>query len=171
MIKRLAVVCRLSIVGLLFLVGCHPAALIVPSYIQNVGVEIFKNSTSYFGLETSLTQNTIRQFQIDGRLPVEDPSKSDLLVRCVIKKYVEEPMFYDTKTNNVLQYRISIVYDLAAVDQREKKTFAEDLDKIHSVYYNTPDYSGAITETKEQALDRLGEEIGKAISRRVLVGY
>jgi|GEM_PF-1150206 len=165
---RVFVVTLLSAVGFS---GCHPAALVVPSYIQNVGVEVFKNQTSYFGLDTLLTQSTIRAFQIDGRLPIEDPEKSDLVVRCVIRKYIEQPMFYDPKTNNVLQYQISVVYDLASVDQREKKTFAEDTEKTHSVYYNTPDYAGAITETKDQALARLADDMGRSIARRVLEGF
>ena len=165
---RISVVILVSIFGL---AGCRPAPLIVPSYIQNVGVEVFKNQTSYFGLETILTQSTIRAFQLDGRLPIEDPEKSDMVVRCVIRKYIEEPMFYDPKTNVVLQYRLSIVYDLASVDQHEKRTFSEDADRTHSVFYNTPNYAGAITETKDQAIARLGEDMGRSIARRVLEGF
>lgn len=153
------------------LAGCRPAVLVVPSYIQNVGVALFDNRTSTFGLETVLTQATIKQFQVDGRLPIEDPGKADLLVKAVVRKYVEEPLLFDTKTNYVLQYRLSIVYDLASVDQREKKTFLEDNEKIHSVYYYTPQYTGAITETKDQAVARLADETSRSIVRRVLEGY
>ena len=151
--------------------GCHPAPLIVPSYIQNVGVAIFQNQTSYYGLDTSFTQATIRAFQLDGRLALEDPDKSDLVVKVVIRKYIEEPIFFDPKSNNVLQYRLSVVYDLASVDQREKKTFLEDKERVHSVYYYTPDYTGAVTETKDQALARLADDMGRSIARRVLTGY
>ncbi len=163
---------RLLTVGLfLALAGCHPAPLVVPSYIQTVGVELAQNMTSYFGLDTLMTQNIIQQFQIDGRLPIGDPEKSDMTVRVIIRKYNEDPMFYDLKTNNVLQYRISIVYDLASLDKREKKTFLEDKETTHSVFYYTPDYAGAITETKDQALARLAQDTATAIVRRVLTGY
>jgi hypothetical protein len=162
---------RLSLLLLVLLLGCRPAALIVPSYIQNVGVAVFKNQTSFFGLETLLTQATIREFQVDGRLPLEDPEKSDLAVRVTIKQYIEEPQVYDTKNNNVLQYRLTVVYDLVSADQRENKTFFEDVGKARSVYYYTTDNIGAIIETKEQAQNRLAEEVGRSIARRVLVGY
>jgi len=151
--------------------GCHPAALVIPSYLKTVGTEPFQNQTSYFGLETGLTQSTIQQFQVDGRLPIEDPDKADLLVKVVIRKYVEEPILFDTKTNYVLQYRLSIVYDLAAVDQKEKKTFLEEAERTHSVFYYTPQYVGAVTESKEQAQARLYEDTARSIVRRVLEGY
>ncbi len=64
---------RACLMGLVFLAGCHPAALVIPSYIQTVGVQLFDNRTSYYGLDTLFTAATIRQFQIDGRLPIADP--------------------------------------------------------------------------------------------------
>jgi hypothetical protein len=153
------------------LVGCHPAALVVPSYIQSVGVDVVKNQTSYFGMDTILTQALIRQFQMDGRLPLEDPDKADLKVQIVLRQYNEEPQFFDPKTNYVLQYRIYFVYDLAAVDEREKKTFVEDTGKIHSFYYYTPQYTGAPSETKDQAISQLADDMSHTIVRRVLEGY
>jgi Lipopolysaccharide-assembly len=153
------------------LAGCHPAVLIVPSYLHSVGVALVDNQTSYFGMETLFTQALIRSFQEDGRLPVEDPDRADLLVKVVIRKYDKVPMLYDPKTNVVLQYRLSVTYDLAAVDQREKKTFAEDAGKVHSYYYYTPQYTGAITQTEDQAVSELADDMSRSIVRRVLEGY
>jgi len=162
---------RFSLFLFVLFLGCRPAALIVPSYIQSVGVAVFKNQTSFFGLETLLTQATIHEFQVDGRLPLNDPEKADLAVRVTIKQYIEEPQVYDTKTNNVLQYRLTVVYDLVSADQRERKTFFEDVGMARSIYYYTVNNIGAIIETKEQAQARLAEEVGRSIARRVLVGY
>lgn len=145
--------------------------MVIPSYVQNVGVSLFENRTSFFGLETSLTQATIRAFQIDGRLPVEDSTRSDLQVQVIIRRFVEEPLLYGTQTNDVLQYRVSIVYDLASIDTREKKTLQEDHEKIASVFYYTPQYSKAIPETRDQALARLADDFGRLVVRRVLEGH
>ncbi len=153
------------------LTGCHPAALVVPSYVQSVGVSTFENSTSYYGLDTVLTQATVRQIQIDGRLPLENPERADLVVKAVIREYVEQPIFFDTKTNNVLQYQITVVYDLAAIDRRENKIFIEDKNRRHSVYYYTPQYTGAISQTKDDSVSQLADEVGRSIVRRVLQGY
>ncbi len=151
--------------------GCHPAAMVVPSYLKNVGVGTFENRTSYFGLETELTQATVQAFQLDGRLPLEDPDHCDLIVKVIIRQYIEQPIFFDPKTNYVLQYQLSIVYDLAAVDKIENKTFLEDTNKTHSVYYYTPQYTGAITQTKDQAIAQLMSDTARAIVVRVLEGY
>lgn len=155
----------------LFCFGCTPAAMVIPSYIQNVGVDLFENRTSIFGLETTLTQATIRAFQVDGRVPLEDPTRSDLKVQVVIRRFIEEPLIYGLRNNQVFQYRLSIVYDLASVDNREKKTLSEDREKTVSIYYYTPEYSKGIPETREQALLRLADDFGRFVVRRVLEGH
>jgi hypothetical protein len=163
---------RLACFSLLLagIAGCHPAALVVPSYIKSVGVELIKNQTSYYGLDTIFTQALIRQFQVDGRLPLETADQSDLAVRIVIKQYIREPQFYAPTTNYVLEYRLSVVYDLAAVDQREKKTFLEDTGKVHSIYFYTPQYTGAVPETEDQAVSQLATDMAYTVVRRVLEG-
>ncbi|HEY5038282.1 MAG TPA: LPS assembly lipoprotein LptE, partial [bacterium] len=80
-------------------------------------------------------------------------------------------IFFDPKTNVVLQYQLSVVYDIAAVDQREKKTFSEDVGRTSSVYYYTPQYVGAASETKDQAISRMAGDIAQSIVRRVLEGF
>lgn len=145
--------------------------MIVPSYVRTVGVELFQNRTSFFGLETLFTQTTLRQFQADGRLPLEDPSRADLVVKVVIRQLDKIPVYFDPKTNAVLQYRISVTYDIASVDQREKKTFFEDNGKVHSYYYYTPQYVGAVNQTEDQAMAQLADDMSRTIVRRVLEGY
>ncbi|HVZ80873.1 MAG TPA: LPS assembly lipoprotein LptE [bacterium] len=170
-IKRTFLSLGALVAPIFFLSGCHPAVLIVPSYIKTVGVELFQNRTSYFGLETLFTRATIRQFETDGRIPLEDPDHADMVVKVVIRQLDKIPSYYDPKTNAVLQYRLSVTYDIAAVDQREKKTFFEDNGKIHSLFYYTPDYVGAVTQTEDQAMAQLAEDMARTIVRRVLEGY
>jgi len=159
------------VVPSLFLAGCHPAELVIPSYLHTIGVEPVKNQTSYFGLDTTFTQNLIRQFQVDARLTVDDPQKADLLVKIIIRQYNINPVFFDPKTNMVLQYQLTMTYDIAAIDQVEKKTLLEDTGKNHSVYYYTPQYVGAITETQDQAANRMLGEAAELTVRRVLEGF
>jgi len=163
-----AVLCALSV----FVVqsGCAPAVMVVPSHVRSVGVDLFENRTSIYGLETTMTQAAMRAFQVDGRLSLEDPGSADLRVRGIIQRFVEEPLLFDTATNQVLQYRLSVVYDLSAQDVREGKVLQEDRERTTSVIYYTPGYTQAIPETREQALLRLGEDMGRLIVRRVLEG-
>ncbi len=170
--KRFKILRWVPITGLLLsMLGCHPAAMIVPSYIQNVGVALFENKTSYYGLDTIFTQATIKEFQQDGRLPYVDSAGADLVVKATIRQFVLEPQMYDPNTNYVLQYRVSVVYDLAAIDTQEKKTFVEDTGKIHSEYYYTAQYTGAPSQTQDQAVSQLADDTAYTIVRRVLEGF
>jgi hypothetical protein len=151
--------------------GCHSAVMIVPSYIQTVGVQTAENHTSYYGLETSLTQNTIQQFQFDGRLPLGDSERADLVIKLIIQQFLITPIFFDPKTNNVLQYQLTLTYDLTAMDTKENKVFIEDKGRQHSVYYYTPQYTGAINQTQDQAIAQMMQEAAQLIVQRVMVGY
>jgi len=153
------------------LMGCHPAVVVVPSYIQSIGVQTAENRTSYYGLETGLTQNAIQQFQIDGRIPLAEPERADLVVKLIIQQFLITPIFFDPKTNNVLQYQLTLTYDMTVLDMKENKTFIEDKGRQHSIYYYTPQYTGAINQTQDQATEQLLLETGQQIVQRVLEGF
>jgi hypothetical protein len=151
-------------------VGCRPAVLIVPSYIKTVGVAPVENRTSWFGLDINLTQALITQFQQDGRLGIEDPDKSDMVVKVIIRKYTETPESFDPKTNAVLQYLDSIDYDVVALDHVENKTLTEATGLTDSVYYYSTFFTGAIPQTRDQALLQLEQDMARLIVLRVTQG-
>jgi hypothetical protein len=150
--------------------GCRPAAVILPPHIKSVAVDTVENLTSTYGLEARLTQSTVLQFQQDGRLAVTGPGQSDLSVKIVVKKYLKECILTDTATNRPTQYRLSITYDLTGKDQVDKKTLLEAAGLTQSVLYYTPDFTGAIAETEDQALSRLAEDLSRTVARRVIQG-
>ncbi len=151
-------------------IGCRPPILIVPSYIKTVGVAPVDNKTSWFGLDTVLTQNLITQFQQDGRLGIEDPDHADMVVKVIIRKYTETPESFDPKTNAVLQYLDSIDYDVVALDHVESKTLTETTGLTDSLYYYTTYNVGAIPQTRDQALLQLEQDMARLIVLRVMQG-
>jgi hypothetical protein len=144
--------------------------MIIPSYIKTVGVAPTENKTSWFGLDTAITQNLIQQFQLDGRVAIEDPDRSDMVVKVVVKKYNETIQLQDPKTNAVLQYLITLDYDVVAMDHVESKTLSEYSGLEDSVYYYTSYNVGAIPQTRDQALQQLEQDMTRLIVRRVLEG-
>lgn len=154
------------------LCGCHPAVLVIPSYIRTIGVQPVDNRTSYYGLDTTLTQDLIRELQVDGRVSLEDPDKADMVIKVVLNQFVIEPQMYDPHTNAVLEYRLSLVYDVSAFDAQAKKTFMEETKQIHSIYYYPPNNTaaGTITQTQDQARAQLSDDLALILVRRVLEG-
>lgn len=159
----------LAVISVFFL-GCRPAVLIVPSYIKTVGVAPVQNRTSWFGLDINLTQAIIQQFQMDGRLGIEDADKADLVVKVTIRKYSETPQSYDPKTNAVLQNLDSLDYDVVAIDNVEHKTLTEATNLTDSVYYYTTYNVGAIPMTRDQALQQLEQDMARLIVIRITQG-
>jgi hypothetical protein len=150
--------------------GCHPAAIVLPSYIQSIGVDTVQNETSYYSLDTLFQQDIIRQLQVDGRLSLADPDKADLTIKVVVHQYNIVPVSFDPKTNFPLQYMVTITYDVAAIDNREKRTILEDDGKSHSIYYYTPQ-SGGPAQTEDQANAQLVDDASYLLVRRVLEGF
>lgn len=168
--RRLRLACLLAYVAT-GLAACRPAVMVVPPHVHSVGVATFENRTTEFSLDTLLTNETLRQFQIDGRLPLENPDRADLVVRAVIRGYSREPIQYDPATNYVLQYRLTVTYDLVAFDRQENRSLVEQKDLARSVFYYTEQAAGAVTETLDQARQRLAEEVGRSTVRKVLEGF
>jgi hypothetical protein len=148
--------------------GCHPAALVLPPHLKTVGVSTFENKTSTYGLESLLTDQTILQFRQDGRLDYVSENKADLLVKATVTRYLKESILTDTATNRPKQYRLSVTYQLKAVDQVDGRTLFDLNDQARSVLYYTSDFPGALAETEEQAQIRLAEDTARAIVRKTL---
>ncbi len=162
----------LGILGLFALTftACRPALIVLPPHIHSVALDIVDNHTAKYGLEALTTQSVLREFQTDGRLSLVDEKRADLLVRLSIRQFEREVLLTDKDTNRPQQYRLSIKYDLTAVDQIDHKPLFEDKGRVRSVLYYTSDYIGAIVETEEQALQRLSDDLANSLVRRVIEG-
>ena len=157
------------LLGYIFiLVGCHPAAVVLPPHIRTVGISNVENRTSTYGLDSLLTEQTIREFRQDGRLDYVPEGKADLLVNVTVTRYLKESILTDTATNRPKQYRLSITYQLKGVDQVDGRTLFDLTDQGRGVLYYTADFPGALVETEEQAQARLVEDLARAIVRRTL---
>lgn len=155
---------------LLGLGGCRPAVIILPPHIHSVALTAVDNRTSQYGLEALCTQSVMRQFQTDGRLVLVSEEKADLLVKVSIRQYQRDVLIADPKTNRPQQYRLSIQYDLTAVDEIDRKPLFEDKGRVRSVLFYTADYPGAAAETEDQALQRLMDDLAYSLVRRVIEG-
>jgi hypothetical protein len=153
------------------IIGCSPQILALPSHIHTVGVAVFQNQTSRYGLETELTSDIIQQFQVDGRLSVVSPSKADLLVKGRILYYSRDPILYNTTNNLVLQYRLVFTYDVEAIDQTDGRSLFEEKNQMGTIFYYTNNEPGAITQTQDQAENQLMQETAQIIVHKILLGY
>lgn len=161
---------KLGLGALLILVGCHPAVSILPPHIHTVGVPTADNHTSQYGVETEITSQVIHQFETDGRLVLASDKSADLLVKISVRQYQKDVLLTNTANNRPEQYRLSVVYDLSAVDQVDQRPLFEDKGKTRSVFFNTSDYPGSIVETEDQAFQRLTDDLARSVVRRVIEG-
>jgi len=160
----------LAIVCLVVLTGCRPAVVILPPHLKTVAVATFGNRTTNYGLESLLTNQTIRQFQQDGRLSVVSEDSADLLIKAEIRQYNDDVILVDPTTNRPKQYRLTVVYNLTAVDQVDQRALFDETNLAQTVLYYTADFPGAVSMTEDQAREQLAQDLGLSIVRRTIEG-
>jgi hypothetical protein len=152
------------------ILGCHPATIILPPHIHTIGLSVIENHTSQYGLESVCTQQILQELQADGRLLVVSDKSADLVLKMSIRQYQRDIILTNTTNNRPEQYRLSVVYNLTAIDQIDQKPLFEDNGRVRSVLFCTADYPGAIVETEDQALLRMAQDLAHSLVRRVIQG-
>lgn len=147
----------------MFFFGCAGRAYHIPTHLQTAAVAPVENRTTEYGLERELREALIRELQARGGLSLAPENSADLLLRVRVTGYREEPILLDEATNRVLQYRLSLDYDWEWLDRAAGEAGFSESKKTRSLFYYTPDYTGAVTETEEEARKRLAEDFARTV--------
>ncbi len=129
----------------------------LPPHIKTVGVPLFADKTSEFGVRETLTDAVVDAFTRDNTLKIADPSKADALVRGTIQSITDRASTY-TRQEQVKTYRVIVTVTAEFFDVKKQKvlwkaTFQEWGEYQHSG--NTEERRKAI----ETAIKRIAEDI------------
>ncbi len=105
---------------LTFLAGCanYQLGTTLPPHLRSVYVETFKNVSKEPQIETTITSQTIREFQRDGQLKIRDADEADIILTGFITDYELNPV--RSNRNNpkaTLEYKAVIKVRISAVER------------------------------------------------------
>jgi len=162
-VKRAATVLFL----LLTISGCGYTLKTTPPHgLKTIYVETFQNGTYEPALEIELTNGVIDRFLFDGSLRVTSKELADAVLKGKLKKFIREPLRY-TSTEEISEYRLTLMVDLSLWDNRTQKLIWEEKHFVGDTHFSLTGPQAkseekarteAITELARRIVDRAVEE-------------
>ncbi|MDR2399077.1 MAG: LPS assembly lipoprotein LptE [Endomicrobium sp.] len=155
----------------------EPAAQLLPEHIKNVYVKPFENNTNQFGIESKFTNAVIDEIITDGRLSlVNDEKDADGVLTATIKKYILQPLIYDT-SGSVEQYKMWTIVSVSLIDKDNNVTLWTEPNmegiQIYRDINKRPSDEDAFGEgmSEDEAREIVWGKMSRNIIKRVIKGF
>lgn len=143
-------------------------APVLPPHIKSVEVPLFSNKTPRYEIEHILTEKTIEEIIMDGRLSIKDEANARL--EGTILSFGVEPLVYD-EHGNVLEYRMWMQIKIEFFDLVHKKRLWEDvIEEGLNFSPHSPQFS-SYEDAEQHALEELSEQLAKSVAIRITEGW
>jgi hypothetical protein len=130
-----------------------------------VGIPLFLDKTSEFGVRESLTDAVVDAFTQDNTLKIADPSTADALVRGTIQSIADRPSTY-TRQEQVETYRVTLTVTAEFFDVKKQKV----LWKATFQEWGEYPHSGS-TADRQKAIDTAVKKIAEDILNKSVAGW
>ncbi len=137
----------------------------LPPHIKTVGVPLFVDKTSEFGVRESLTDAVVDAFTQDNTLKIADPSAADALVRGTIQSVTDRANTY-TRQEQVKTYRVIVTVTAEFFDVKKQKV----LWKATFQEWGEYQHSGS-TEERQKAIETALKRIAEDILNKSVAGW
>ena len=160
----------LAATAISFMSGCanYQLGTTLPPHLRSINVETFKNATKEPQIETTITSETLREFQRDGQLKIKDPDTADILLKGVITEYRLEPV--RSSRNNpktTLEYKAVVTVRITAVERvNGKKVTAQNV--VGSKIF---DVNGDLVNARRSILPEVSRELGRKVVDAVISAW
>ncbi len=156
--------------ALSFLPGCanYQLGTTLPPHLKSVYVETFKNTSKEPRIETSITSETIREFQRDGQLKVKDMDEADIILKGTITQYKLNPV--RSNRNNpkaTLEYKAIVSVQINAFERRNGKKIV--LESVTGT--KTFEVKGDLMTARRTILPEVSRELGRKIVNAVISAW
>ena len=160
----------LAATAITLLSGCanYRLGTTLPQHLRSIHVETFKNATKEPQIETTITAETLRQFQRDGQLKLKDPDTADILLTGIITEYRLEPVRSNSNNpKSTLEYKAIVRVNISAVERANgKKVTTQNVtgSKIFEV-------NGDLMTARRRILPEVSRELGRKVVDAVISAW
>jgi len=124
-----------------------------------------KLKTNYPAIETDITQAVIDRFIWDGDIRPSREEDADLILKGIVTEFRRDSLRYVRTTEEVEEYRITLVVNLSLIDKKENKMLWQENNLVGDTSYFT---EGLMAEPEQQAIQKAVEDIARRIVERVV---
>lgn len=169
------------LLGFIFLNGCgYRLGSTLPSNIKTISISTFKNLTPEPGVEMSITNEVINQFQIDGTVKVVEDEEADVKLEGEIVGYKREPLrFTGQDFREVSEYRLRLIVRLNLIDVKTNQPLWSDrVVEGETTYFVGGSFRetertalGALTNQERSQLPTLEEDLSRNVVESVVEAW
>lgn len=124
-----------------------------------------KLKTNYPAIETDITQAVIDRFVWDGDIRPSREEDAELILKGTVTQFRRDALRYVRDTDEVEEYRITLVVNLSLIDKKENKELWQENNLVGDTSYFT---QGPMVEPEQQAIQQAVEDIARRIVERVV---
>lgn len=159
----------------IFVPGCgYTAGSLLPSHIDTIYIETFKNKTNEPNIEIVITNAIKDRFAWDGALKIDNKKdNADSMLQGEIVKYEKNPVAWG-KNDEVEEYRLVLTVNLVYTDLvKNKVMWQEENFKVDSEYYTTlKDQKFTSTNlNKDDLIENVADELAFEVISRTVEGW
>ncbi len=142
----------------------------LPPDIKRVSVPMFKNFSTRYNLDVTLTQGVIDQLVARGKVEViSDPENADAILVGEISSFSVNPIGFSDQ-NTADRYSITVVAKIVLRDLKDQKVIFSNPSYVYQEEYEVP--AGTSYETWENdALSKVAEKFARSLISTLLEGF
>ena len=119
------------------------------------------------GMEADITRKVIDRFILDGNFQLKGLKKTQFLLKGQLTDFRREPLRYDA-SDNVIEYRLSVVVDIEFYDLKEGKIVWREKDFAGESTYRT---TGQFTKSENVAMEEAISDLARRIVERAVENW
>ncbi len=142
----------------------------LPPDIKRVAVPMFKNFSTRYNLDVTLTRGVIDELVARGKVEVVDnPENADALLAGEISTFNVNPIGF-SQQNTADRYNIMVVAKIVLRDLKNERVIFQNPSYVYQEEYEVP--QGTSYETWEnEALSKIAEKFARSLISTLLEGF
>jgi len=142
----------------------------LPPGIKTVSVPMFKNFSTRYDLDVTLTQGVIDEFVARGKVEViDDAENADAVLVGEISSFSVNPIGFSSQ-NTADRYMVMVVAKIVLRDLKDEKVIFSNPSYVYQEEYEVP--QGTSYETWEtEALDKIAQKFARSLISTLLEGF
>ena len=146
----------------------------IPTTVQSVAVPTFRNETSGFKLEQTLTAAVTRELMTRTRYNVvasDSDTGADAVLRGAITGFSANPTVYDPVTNRATTAQINVRMKVTLVERKTGKVLYESADLVYREHYEISGQASRYFDESTAGMERLSRTLASAVVSGILSGF
>ena len=146
----------------------------IPSTVQSIAVPTFRNETSGFKVEQTLTAAIVRELMTRTRYQIvasDSANETDVVLNGAITGFSSNPSVYDPRSNRATTAQINVRMKVSLVERKTGKILYENADLVYRERYEISGQASHYFDESTAGTERLSRSLASTVVAGILSGF